>query len=259
MLYLESQIPQKTAFIVPIGDIHAGDPSFTEKQQSRLKQMINFVAAHENARVILMGDLVNVATRASKTAPWNQTEGEENIIIKLFTPIKEKIITAIEGNHEMRLLDYANYSITQSICRALQIPYGGLSCVVNVKVRTVGRAEQKRGAFRQNYTFYCHHTTGGGSTIGGKINRVEKLRQMVVNADVYLGGHSHLLAASPVACAYVDSSHKKVEFKDQWVVDCGGYLEWSNSYAEAKEYPPNKLGSPIIELQGRVHKIKVSL
>jgi len=259
MIYLEEEIPNKCGYIVPIGDCHIGDKAFSKHAENKLKGYIKWIQDRDNARVILMGDILNCATRISATDPWDQTEGQEEQAIELFTPIKDKIVVAIDGNHEQRLIKFANYRVTQSLCRALGVKYGGTSCVVNFKVRKYYRKEVKRGTWRQQYKFYAHHTTGGGATVGGKINRVDKLRQMVSNADVYLGAHNHMLGAIPVSTGIIDSSRKKIKYPKQWIVDCGSYLDWENSYAEQAQFPPNKLGSPRIRLNGLTHDIHVSL
>jgi hypothetical protein len=46
-----------------------------------------------------------------------------------------------------------------------------------------------------------------------------------------------------------------------WFVDCGSYLEWSNSYAEKGMLAPAKLGSPRIRFDGKEynHDVHVSL
>lgn len=259
MIYIQDEIPDKVGYIIPIGDIHVGDRSFTRENQRLLQGYIDWVKARKNARVILMGDVFNVATRQSKTSPYEQTDDELKKAIDLFRPIADKIVCAIDGNHEQRLIDFANFSIMNAFCQTLKIKYAQNSAVVVFKVGRFKRAEAKRGNWRQHYIFYAHHTTGGGATVGGKLNRVDKLRQMVVNADVYLGGHNHMLGLALPQVLVVDPSHKKVVKKRQLLVDCGSYLEWNHSYAEAKQQPPMKLGSPKIRLDGsHKHDVHVS-
>jgi hypothetical protein len=259
MPYIENEIPEKVGYIIPIGDIHIGDKAFDDECETKLRGYINWVKEEPGARVILMGDIFNVPTRGSKTSPFAQNKEEFDYAINLFKPIANKIAVALDGNHEARLLDFANFSIMNSFCQILEIPYGGISTIVNFKVRKSNRKETKRGEYRMNYYFYAHHTTGGGSTIGGKMNRVDKLRQLVCNADVYLGAHNHMLGVVPVTTGVINASHKKVDYPQQWLVDCGSYLKWEGSYAEAKQLPPNKLGSPKIRLDGLKKDIHVSL
>ncbi len=115
------------------------------------------------------------------------------------------------------------------------------------------------GESNQFYLGYFHHTTGGGATVGGKINRVDKMRQLMINADFYCGSHNHMLGAVPVAVPYFDKRLKNITLLKQILVDCGGYLEWNESYAEAKQLPPMKLGSPRIRLDGKTKDLHISL
>ena len=258
MIYLENEILEKVGYVIPIGDLHLGDKSFTKQSEEKLKGYIDWVKNRKEARIILMGDIFNTATRISKTPPFEQTDRIEEKAIELFSPVKDKIVVALDGNHEQRLIDFANYSIMNSFCRALNIKYGGISCVINFKVNRRNR-KTKGGIWKQQYKFYAHHTCGGGGTVGGKMNRVDKLRQMIANADCYLGGHNHMLGVIPVSTGIIDAKEKRVFYPRQWLVDCGSYLEWENSYAEKGQLSPNKLGSPRIRLDGLKHDLHISL
>lgn len=247
MIYSESKIDGDIAYILPMGDIHIGDKFVDYKL---LESNIEWVKNEPNARVILMGDIFNLATRISKSSPFEQSLGLDEQIekgIKLFTPIKEKILGAISGNHECRLEDFCRLNPLVPFCMALHIPYLGYSSVVSL---VVGRIA---------YTAYVHHTTGGGKTPGSKINRVNALRSLVCNCDMYLGGHNHSLGVMPVTTRIVDTIHKSVVAKRQLLIDCGSYLEWDDNYAERMALEPTKLGSPRIRLNGVKRDIHCSV
>jgi len=57
----------------------------------------------------------------------------------------------------------------------------------------------------------------------------------------------------------IDSRHHRVIRKRQIIVSCGSFLDWDESYAEQKQMPPSKLGSPRIRLDGTTNDIHVSL
>ena len=247
MIYSETKIDSDIAYILPIGDIHIGDKFVNYKL---LGDNIEWVKTEPNARVILMGDIFNVATRASKSSPFEQDFGLTEQIergIKLFEPIKDKILGAISGNHEERIEDFCNFNPLVPLCLALKIPYLKYSAVVSI---IVGRIA---------YTAYIHHTTGGGKTPGSKINRVNALRSLVCNCDMYLGGHNHSLGVMPVTTRVVDTIHKSVITKRQLLIDCGSYLEWEDNYAERMALEPTKLGSPRIRLDGVKRDIHCSV
>jgi hypothetical protein len=246
MFYVENSIDEKQGWVIAIGDCHLGDKAFGTEAQAKLEGWIKWIRENKNARVILMGDIFNTATRVSKTSPFNQSrddEKEKNKYgwledeyawgVRLFKPIASQIVVALDGNHEHRLLDFANYSIMNQFCRELQIPYGGISAVIIFRINKFNQGTS-HGSYNEMYKFYAHHTTGGGMTVGGKLNRVEALRRMVTNADVYLGAHNHMMGVVPVSCGVIDTNRKRVQYLRQYIVDCGSYLEWEGSYAEEK-------------------------
>lgn len=251
MKYTTCRIKDKVCYLYPIGDIHVGDKNFHGEGEAKLKAYIDHIARTKNARVFLMGDIINVATRTSKSNPFDQTMNLQEQIryaTELLMPVKDKIIGAITGNHEARLEDSVGYNPTTAICANLGIPYFGISAVVAFKVG-VGRQPTV-------YHGYFHHTTGGGSTVGAAINRVDKLRQIVVNADFYVGGHNHRLGVFDTQTYEIDTNHGKIRRLRQVLVDAGSYLSWNGSYAESKQYPPSKLGSPRIRLSSEKQGVK---
>lgn len=257
MKYLECNIPDKSAYIIPIGDVHYEDEFFTNKSLTLLKSYLDWVKGLPNARIFLMGDLFNCAGRNSKTSPHcnNKTNGFKDMS-ELLEPYKEKIIGAIDGNHEARIIDDYNMNPLQHLCLNLKIPYCGWSALLKLRV---GKRNKSCGNRYHNvYHVYFHHSTGGGATIGGKLNRVEKLRNIVEGVDVFCGGHNHLLASAPLDVYY--PADRSIGKRRIWFVDCGGYLEWGG-YVEKSMLAPSKLGSPRIRFEGERehHDVHVSL
>ena len=264
MRYLEVEIPEETGYLVPIGDLHLGDPSFEKKGREKLIGYLEWVKDNPNARIFLMGDILDVAGIGEKTTTTGHSVDENGNIdeyfkaVNIFTPYKDQIIGIIDGNHEARILTSNGLSLAQFLAANLGIQYCKWSAVVRFKIkkRTDKGAE---GRWGENYNVYLHHTTGGGNTIGGKMNRVEKLRPLVDNMDVYCGGHNHMLGSASVIGNYPSYQEKAIKERTIWYVDCGGYLSWNNSYAEQKMMSPVKLGSPRIRFDGNKHDVHVSI
>jgi len=259
---IDHWIKDNVAYLYPIGDIHLGDKSFTAKSMAKLKGYIKWIQNSRNSRVILMGDIFNVATRASKTSPFQQLslKDEMKLALQLFKPIKNKILGVIDGNHENRAVDYMDYSPLIHFCDVLGLRYLQYSGVFKLGVgvnRCAGSSRTDQAKII--YIVYAHHTTGGGTTKGGRINRVAKLSEIFTNADIYLGAHNHDLITTPNEGWAVDRRTGNVKRFRQYFVDCGGYLDWNGSYAEQKMFPPLKIGSPKIRLDGKVKDVKVSL
>ena len=210
-----------------------------------------------NAFVFLMGDVFNTASRTSKTTPFETDNDEYVKAVEFFEPYKERILGAIDGNHEYRMYDEFGISPLQLFCRELNVPYCKYSAVIRFKV---GKRKDKNAGNRysQNYFVFAHHTTGGGGTIGGKMNRVAKEAEMVEGCDVYLGAHNHQLGVIPQDI-YYPSIQGGIQKRRRWFVDCGSYLEHEDSYAEKGMLAPAKLGSPRIRFDAKTHDCHISL
>lgn len=254
MQYLEVEIPENVGYLIPIGCLHLGDRNFTSSSLILLKGYLNWVRDTPNARIFFLGDLFNVAGRDTRTSPFDSETDDCGIVneleeaVKLFKPYAGQIVGAIEGNHEARLLDKYGISLTQNFCREINIAYCKWSAVVCFKIHKRS-GQSNEGRWHQNYWVYFHHTTGGGATLGGKINRVEKLRNIVEGMDVYCGGHNHQLISGPQEVFY-PSFQGGIRKRRIWFVDCGSYLEWDGGYAEKGMMTPTKLGSPRIRFEG---------
>lgn len=252
---MECEVPESVAYIIPIGDLHVGDKSFGKEGRQKLQGYLDWVKQHPNSRIFLNGDIFNVASRISKTDPWSQDTNEYLEAIEIFKPYKNQIIGATDGNHEARMMDMFGVSPMQYMCVNLGIPYCKWSAVVRLKV-----GKRATGGWRQNYFLYFHHTTGGGGSLGSKLNRVIKLREIVEGIDVYFGSHNHQLAAAPQDVYYPSIAKNDAVKRRIWYVDCGSYLEWNDSYAEKGMMAPTKLGSPKVIFHGsQKHSVHVSL
>jgi hypothetical protein len=234
-------------FLIPIGDLHIGEKAFDKESEEKLLGYIDWIKKNKNSYVFLMGDLINCATLNSASNPFQQNmnlqEQIENVV-NYFKPIKSQIIGAITGNHEERLEKYCGYNPTISICDRLGIYYFGYDGIVIFRLGCHGWRSTPRASF----SIYFHHTTGGGTTIGGKMNRVDRLRNIVCDADAYCGAHNHLLGCVHTGVFKINETTEKVEFLRQMIIDTGGYISYENSYANMKQLPPLKLGSPKIRL-----------
>lgn len=255
-------------FLIPMGDLHVGEKGFNKESEDKVKSYVEWVKKKPNCFIILMGDLINNATLDSPSSPFQQNmtlQEQIDKVVEYFKPIKHKIIGAITGNHENRLEDYAGYNPTISICDKLGIYYFGYDGIIIFRMGCHGKYGLRHP--RASFSIYFHHTTGGsGITIGGKLNRDDLLRRIVCNCDAYLGGHNHMLGVVHTGIFKVNETAGKLEFLRQMVVDCGGYLNYEDSYANKKQLTPSKLGSPKIRFfikrngKDEVHKdIHVSI
>ena len=260
MKLIEKTDHSDKVYLVPLGDIHLGARGV---DINKLKGYIDWIKNTPGAYTFLMGDLFDVSTLTSPSNPHYQ-EMNLNEAIKfaydLFSPIKDRILGAITGNHEARLEKYAGFNPLQTFCETLGIPYAGYSAVLRFRV---GKYERKTGLVspKVEYLMFAHHSTGGGSTLGGKLNRATKLINIFEGADIMLIGHSHAKILGEESVAYLSKSGNgkaTIQYKRRVYVDCGSYLEYDNSYAEAQMLTPSNTGSPRIRLSGERKDVHIS-
>ena len=256
MKYLEVAIPEEHGYLIPIGDVHFGDKGF-KKVRDKLTGYLDWIMERPNAYTFLMGDIFNVAGRGTPTSPFESDSAEYERALYFFEPYKSRIIGAIDGNHEHNMYKEFGASPLSFFCRELDIPYCKYSAIVRFKV---GKRKNSGNRYFQNYFGYFHHTTGGGRTVGGKLNRVAKLRDIVEGVDFLCGGHNHQLGTAPQD-VYYPSMQGGIKRRRIWYVNCGSYMYWEDSYAEKAMLPPAKLGSPRIRMDGREekHDVHISL
>lgn len=263
MRLIEVEDKRNSCYVLPLGDIHAGS------QQADLEKFEGYLdwAKSERAHIIIMGDVFDTVVIGGVSSPFGASmtlrEAKRYIRDRL-TPVKHLIDTAILGNHEMRLVRYADCDLIEDLCYDLGVPYGKFSAVVRYRVGHKQRQQedgQPYDSTRINYTLYCHHTTGGGATPGGRLNRVAKLSEIFEGADALIGAHNHMEAGVPIDRwrLHTDSSGKAYLKNDKvFLVDSGSFLRWQDSYAEEKALPPTHMGVPRIRLNGLRKDIHVS-
>jgi len=268
MKIIKEIIPYDTAYIIPLGDIHIEDQYFTKKSEKKLKEQIEWIKKRKNARVFLTGDIFNVATRISKTSPFsinkkllNDYDGDQMAYaIDILNPIKDKIIGAIDGNHEQRTIDFNNRSWTTELCGKLstkerEVKYCDISCLLFLKI---GKARKEGNRSAQTYSGYIHHTTGGGSTPGSKINRVAKLEDIIVGCDFYIGAHNHMQGAVTLSTFLSNPNNCTMTQIKQTYIDAGGFLDYGG-YVERFQLTPTVIGAPIIRFETKNKNISVEI
>ena len=213
------------------GDIHYGHP------QAQLKKAIQMLewARNKNANIILMGDLIESGTRESvgdsvykqKLNPQEQMEK----MVEILMPYKDLIIGLHEGNHENRITKMTSIDVSKIMARLLGISYLGYACWNLLRVGKI------------NYTMYSTHGSSGSRFKHTKMKAVMDLVQWI-KADIIAMGHVHSIASEPVIYQEVDFRNKTVVEKKCYVVLTGSYIGWDKSYAQMKNMPITKLGSP---------------
>lgn len=237
-----------TIEIHPMADLHIGDAHCDYKG---ILERLEYIKNTPNAYVILDGDLMDTAiansvgdTYGAALQPMQQLEH----CVKLFEPIKDKILAVLPGNHENRVYRHDGLDITQLMCSqlGLQDRYSPTTALLFVRFgKRVGSNAHGR---RQLYTIYCTHGSGGGKRPGGKVNRLEDLAG-IVDADIYLHAHTHLPVVMKQGFFRVSGANSSVAQVDKLFVNTAASLNYGG-YGDAAGFKPASKRAPVIYLDG---------
>ncbi len=240
--------------LVPIADSHDSDAFADEKY---VDDRIKFIKNTPNAFALLNGDLMNMATKNSKSDVYADKYSPDEQLdrcIERYYPIREKILGVNEGNHERRISRDTGIQVTKRFTRELGIEDryspGGLYIILRVG-QTSRKTKESNGSgkIRQIcYTIYMTHGARSGRKAGSKVNALMELSN-IVNADIYIHSHSHLGAIIPGVINVPDLRNDKILVNDTLYINTAAALNYGG-YGEIGEYQPVSKKSPIIYLCG---------
>lgn len=252
MEVIEKEIPyarSQVFKIFPIGDIHYGSAHCAEVEITRQRDLI---LNTPNSFIIGMGDYCDAILKDDKRfdimglASWverdNIIESQRKKIVSLFEPVKDKVLTLIEGNHEDTIHSHYQNHIVKNVCRDLDVPYGDYHCFINLKFKRKGSTES------HNYLIHAWHGSGAAQTEGARLNRLIRLVNDI-QADIYLMGHLHAMTQHTpdrltLKYGKIKSIKLAATITGSWVK---AYTQGeSTSYAEKKGYKPSRIGCPVI-------------
>jgi predicted MPP superfamily phosphohydrolase len=225
--------------IIGLGDIHYGNPCFTEASEKKLDGYIDWVLNTDGAYTILMGDLIESANeRATFKIKLTSQEQYEWVLDK-FKPLSKagKIIGIISGNHENWIFSDKGFDIVKTLSLTLGVPYLGDSGYIGVKVG------------KQFYTIYATHPRTGVTKKSTKIKMLEDLGT-IHNVDIVMCGHHHAIITEEQISRSPNFITAEVDNKKQLLVGTGAFLEYGD-YAEQSRYRPEVMGAPKIKLYSK--------
>lgn len=242
--------------IHPMADLHIGDSNCDFKL---ILERIEHIRNTENAYCILDGDLMDTAIASSIGDTYGanlQPMEQLKQCVKIFEPIKDKILAVLPGNHESRVYKSDGLDITELMCAQLGIPekYSPTTALLFVRFGDKGSHHHNR---KQLYTIYVTHGSGGGRKEGGKVNRLADLAS-IVDADIYIHAHTHLPLIFKESFYRVSSSTSSVALVDKMFVNTSASLNYGG-YGDKQGFKPASKSSPVVFLDGRTHKMWAKL
>jgi|LGOV01.1.fsa_nt_gb predicted phosphodiesterase len=202
----------------------------------------------DNYRILLMGDLLETATKSSVGAGIFETnltiEEQVERAKELFMPYRDIIDGIVEGNHEARIYKMTGIDITKRLAEALDIPYLRYTGVVKYNVNGI------------RYMVNVWHGAGGGGTIGNSFNKCISMAKKTLS-DIYAMGHTHKLGVT--SRQFTVPRTVQVEEITQHFILTGSALDYDESYPDGMGLERVTPGFPIATMSGKKRHIDVAL
>ena len=235
-----------------IGDTHCGTIHCTEHD---LKRKVQEIKESKNTYWIGMGDYAEFITPSDPRwdgggiADWVDKEdigySQEQFVINLFRPIKEKCIGMLTGNHEHSIFKHSHQNVQKHITDALGVENLGYSSFVHFLFHRENSNERHliKGAFT--------HGAGSAITPGAKVNNLMRFMYSF-DADIY--GYAHIHDYIPKSFTRLGTNDKgRIVNKVVIGATTGSWFKTytqgiHSSYGEMKVYPPNELCSAMFTI-----------
>lgn len=237
--------------IIVISDTHIGSAQFNE---TLLREVINYVLNTEGVYCILNGDILdNNLTSSIGDAYENAMTPSVALSYAclLFKPLADanKIICMTGGNHDYdrtkKIADISP-SVSLAVHLGLEKRYSADSVLLylNAKVQKTKHV---------TFTLFVNHgrNGGGGRTSGSKANALEAMSSVIPCCDVYIHSHSHYPITFKDEYYLPNKTTKHGHWYERLYVNTNAFLNYFNSYGEAKLYKPSSQSIPRIKLNVR--------
>lgn len=244
--------------IYPIADVHLGAAEHNAEAWAGFCKKIQ---AEDNAYVLLLGDLINNATRSSVSNVFEETmrpREQKKVMTTMLAPLREKCLAAVSGNHERRSgAKDADDDPTYDILCKLDLEHIYRENIAFVKLQ-MGDNVNGSGLRNPTYTLVVTHGAGGGIYTGASVNRAERAGYYIDGADVIILGHSHKPFVTQPAKIKINAQRNEVYYKPFKVISATSWLDYGG-YAAQKMLPPTSIAPQALKLYGKTKKIEVTM
>uniref|UniRef100_A0A6M3J859 Calcineurin-like phosphoesterase n=1 Tax=viral metagenome TaxID=1070528 RepID=A0A6M3J859_9ZZZZ len=234
-----------------LGDIHAGTIHCVEEY---IQRKVREIKEDRNTYWIGMGDYAEWITPKDKRfdpaqkviADWvepdNIAETQTKWLVNLLSPIKNKCVGLLYGNHEDSIRMYNHDNVQKNLCERLGVDNLGYSCFLRLFFHRDNSKETHlvKGAFT--------HGASGAVTEGAKLMALMRFMK-AFESDIY--GYAHVHDYIPKALSRMtipDSSRVGCDIQSKVTIGCttGSWFRTYTqgviaSYGERKAYPPTEI------------------
>jgi predicted phosphodiesterase len=243
--------------IVPVADYHWADP---QSDHGKIMQDIAYIRDTENVFCVLNGDLLDCAIASSIGDTYSATLSpmeELRVCSELFKPLAHKILCVVPGNHERRHYKTNGIDLTELMCRELGIVDRYSPTTALVFLRFGKDACHTHHGRKVAYTIHVSHGSGGGKKEGGKIQRLADMAT-IIDADVYICGHSHLGALFKDSFCRPNMANSSITYGTHLYVNTSAKLKYGG-YGEVGGFKPPCTDTPIVHLSGTHKEMRATI
>lgn len=214
--------------IYPLGDVHIGSKEFN---RSLFEQWVEVVKNDQNAAVVIVGDMMNMGLKNSKTNIYDEVlspREQKELCYELLKPIANKIIAGCSGNHEYRSVrEVGTNPLYDVFCRlGIEDQYRENACFIKLQV----------GRVYGNPNVYGVVLTHGRSK-----NQDSKWNYAIDGCDCFISGHTHLGTHQPCGKIKMDLTHNTVKTVGYQHIVVQPWLDYGG-YALNGKFLPSHVG-----------------
>jgi UDP-2,3-diacylglucosamine pyrophosphatase LpxH len=217
----------RTIRIYCIADVHLGAK---ECDLPAFKAVLRQIQADSDAYLVIAGDLISNGLATSKTNVYEELippSAQIDLAVELLTPVKDKILGAVSGNHEFR----------SKTCADLD-PLYTVFCIMGIQALyrqnfAFVRVNLERGKTKDHYALMLIH--------GKTENKRKQFEYGVEGVDAIISGHVHCGSISKPAKIVLGA--RTVKIKPVVSVVAASFLQWGG-YASRALYKPTATVTP---------------
>lgn len=242
--------------IIPISDVHLGAKEHAAREWAAF---CDSILKTPHIYITLGGDLINNATRSSVSNVFDDTmrpREQKKLMVEMLTPIKDRILCAVTGNHERRSTKDVDDDPTYDIMCKLDLEHLYRENIAFIKIRMGDFGG--RGTLNPTYTLAVTHGSGGGILTGGAVNRNERFGYAVDGLDCLIVGHTHKPFITQPSKIVIDGHNNRVSVKPFKVVSSTSWLGYGG-YAAQKMLLPASHALQTITLKANKKEIIVTM
>lgn len=242
--------------IIPISDVHLGAAEHMEKEWASFCEN---VLSNPSVRIILVGDLINNATRNSVSNVFEETmrpREQKKMMTQMLMPLRDRILAGVSGNHERRSLKDADDDPSYDIMCKLDLENLYRENIAFIKIQ-MGKARAD-GLANPTYTLVATHGAGGGIYTGAAVNRNERFGYVIDGMDCLIVGHTHKPFVTQPSKIKINPYNNTVSMRPFKVVSTTSWLSYG-SYAARSMMLPTSHAVQTITLTGKRKEIVVTM